>query len=131
MLDQRLGDRSGTWPEFDHRSVAMRIDILRHRAGERLARRCDGADCERLLDPGSDEPHLVVEAHAVLALEAADLGLDVAADLPFDAAERLLHLFLERLLEKPDPLLDILAYHLLEKLDPLFELFKRLHGHRG
>src|SRR5204862_2039733 len=97
MLDQRLGNRPRAGTKLDHRPFAIRIDVLCHGAGEGLARRCDGADRKRLLDPRTDEADLIVEADAVLLLEAAKMRLDVAADRLFDAAERHLHLLLEML----------------------------------
>ena len=67
--DQRFGHRTGPRPELDHRSLAVRIDIARHGAGEHLARRLHRADRQRPLDPRADEMHLVVETDAALALE--------------------------------------------------------------
>ena len=160
MLDQRLGDGAGAGAELDDGPGPIGIDVLRHRAGERLARRRHRADRERLLDPGADEADFVVEPDAVLPLEAAKVRLDVAADLLLDAAERQFHLLLEMLFdqlhplfdvladllldpaqraldlalesrfEQPDALLEVLPDHLFEQLDPLFERFKRLKGHR-
>jgi hypothetical protein len=65
-----------------------------------------------------------------MRLEQPDTPLDVLADFPFDAAEGLLDLLLERLLEKLHALFDVLPDHLLEELDAPFEQFERLHGHR-
>jgi hypothetical protein len=159
VLDQCLGDRPGAGAKLDHGPFAVRIDVLRHSARERLARRGDGADGERLLDPRADEADFVVDPDAVL-LEAAKLCLDILPNLSLDTAERQLHLLLEMLFEQPDTLFDvlsdflldapqraldlalesrleeadalleILADHLFEQLDPLFELFERLKGHR-
>src|SRR5262249_61976768 len=55
----------------------------------RTARGGHGAGRQRLFDPGADEAHFVVEANAVLLLEAADARLD----LLFLRVELLLELF--------------------------------------
>src|SRR4051794_35074122 len=160
VLDQGFGNGSGAGPELDHRPGRIGIDVLRHGAGERLARRRDRADRERFFDPRADEANFVVEAYAVLSFEAADLRLDVTADLLLDPAERQFHLLLEMLFEQPHALFDVLADPLLhpaqraldlalearlkqadalldvlpdlfEQLDRFFELFERLKGHRS
>src|SRR3954452_20487472 len=69
VLDQRFGDGSGAGPKLDHRPGRIAIDVLRHGAGKRLARRRDGADRERLLDPRAYEANLIVEAYAVLSFK--------------------------------------------------------------
>ena len=130
MLDQRLGDRAGAGAKLDHRPLAIRIDIARHRARQHLAGRRDGAHRQRLLDPGADEADFVVEADAVLLFEAAQARLDVTADALLDQAERALHLLLEMLLDEANALLDVLPDDLFEKPDTLFELLEGLHGHR-
>src|SRR5262245_21876295 len=114
MLDQGLGDGAGTGPELDDRPHRIRIDILRHGARQRLARRCNRADRERLLDPGADEADFVVEADTFLLLEAAELRLDIAPDLLLDAAERLLDLLFEVLFKELHALFDVLADLLLD-----------------
>ena len=53
------------------------------------------ANAQRPLDPGANEPHLVVETDAPLLLELADLLLDALADA------------VALLLEKPNSLSDL------------------------
>src|ERR1041385_2455097 len=122
MLDQRLGDRPGAGAKLDHGAGRIGIDILRHGAGKRLARRRDRADRQRLLDPRADEADLVVEADAFLLLEAAQLRLDVAADLLLDTAERQLDLLLEVFFEQSHPLFDVLADSLLDTAQRALDL---------
>jgi hypothetical protein len=61
MLDQRVGDRAGAGPQFDHRCGRLDVDILRHGAGQHTARRHHGAHVKRLLDPRAKETNFVVE----------------------------------------------------------------------
>src|SRR5260370_20467384 len=77
LREQRLGDRPGAGGKLDDRTRPARIDIGGHGARERAARRGYGAGRERLLDPGTDEAHFVIETNAVLLLEAADARLDL------------------------------------------------------
>ena len=51
MFDQRVGDRAGPGPKFDDGTFGFDVDILRHGAGEQLARGHHRAHVERLLDP--------------------------------------------------------------------------------
>src|SRR5258707_1378263 len=95
-----------------------RIDIGGHGARERAARRGYGAGRERLLDPGTDEAHFVIETNAVLLLEAADARLD----LLFLRVELLLELFFVRL-ELMFDLFFERALALLEQLDVLLDRF--------
>jgi hypothetical protein len=64
-----------------------------------------GAGRQRLLDPGADEAHFVVEANAVLLLEAADarldllfLGVELLLELSFVSLELMFDLSFERTL---------------------------------
>ena len=66
LLDQGVGDRAGSGAELDDGSGCIRIDILRHRPGQEAARRHDGADVKRLLNPGAEKTDLVVEARRLL-----------------------------------------------------------------
>ena len=100
LRHQGFGHRTGAGPELDHRALGVGVHIGRHGARQRLAGRGHGADGEGLLDPGSDEAHLVVERNTVfLFLETAE----VALDLLFDSAALQLeqpNLFLEFLFEE-------------------------------
>src|SRR5436305_693480 len=70
---QGFGHRTGAGPELDHRAFRTGIHIGCYGACQRLAGRGHGADGEGLLDPGSDEAHLVVERNTVfLFLETAE-----------------------------------------------------------
>ena len=51
VFDQRVGDRAGPGPKFDDRPFGIDIDILRHGAGEHLARRHHRAHVQRLFNP--------------------------------------------------------------------------------
>jgi hypothetical protein len=61
VLHQRFGDRPGAGTKLDDRTARRRIDIARHGARQRLARRHHRAHRQRLLDQRTDELHLVVE----------------------------------------------------------------------
>ena len=65
LLDQRRRHRAGSGPEFDDVAVQAGIHEFRHGAGERLARRHHGAGGQRLLHPGAEKVHLVVETQAL------------------------------------------------------------------
>src|SRR6516162_1521137 len=116
LREQRLGDRPGAGAKLDYRTRPARIDIRRHGARERAARRSHGAGRQRLLDPAADEAHFVVETNAVLLLEAADARLD----LLFLRVELLLELFYVRL-ELMFDLFFERALALLEQLDVLLD----------
>ena len=45
----------GAGADLDHRAARRRVDIARHGAGERPARRLHGADLQRALDPGFEK----------------------------------------------------------------------------
>ena len=60
--DQGLRDRAGAGPEFDHGPGQARVDVGRHRPRQHLARRGDRARDEGPLEPGTQEPRLVLEA---------------------------------------------------------------------
>src|SRR5262249_33734263 len=102
LRQQRLGDGPRPGAELDDRPGPGRIDIARHSAGERPARRRHGAERQRLLDPGADEADFVVEADAVLLFEAADAGLDLlllALQPLLESSAMVLELLLELALE--------------------------------
>jgi hypothetical protein len=80
VFDQRFGDGPGAGTQFDHGTFALRIDIARHGARQHAARRRDRAGRERLLDPRTNEAHLVVEANPVALFEEADLPFDFLLD---------------------------------------------------
>src|SRR5712671_4370615 len=73
---QRLGHWPSAGSELDDRTIRMRIHVIRHGAGERLAGRRHRAHRQRLLDPGAEETKLVVDANPVLQLEATDVGFE-------------------------------------------------------
>src|SRR4051794_36662582 len=142
LRHQRLGDRAGAWTKLDDRTRPARIDIRRHGARERAARRRHRAERQRFLDPGADETDFVVEPDAVLLLEATDLDAELALlhleallELAPVALELLLDLFLERtllLLEDLDVPLDLpLQLNLLDLKQALLLLeflFEELQG---
>src|SRR5207253_9790866 len=105
-----VGDRPGARAELDDRPGDCRIDVARHGARERLARRGHRADRERLLDPGAEKPDLIVEADAVPLFEAADLAF------------KLLSLRLELLFESSSMGLELQFELRLVGLDLLFDL---------
>src|SRR5262245_56065344 len=136
LRDQRLGDRPGAGAKLDDRTRPARIDIGRHGARQRPARRGYGAGRQRLLDPGADEAHLVVEANAVLLLEAADARLDLLflrvellLELLFVGFELKFDLSFERalaLLEQLNVLLDRSFERALSQLEKALLFFKLL-----
>ena len=60
-LNHRFRHRAGAGSEFDNRAGAERIDIARHHARQRLARRHHSAGAQRFIDPGTKKLHLVIE----------------------------------------------------------------------
>src|SRR5262249_6363352 len=110
--------------------------IAGHGARQRLARRRHRAHAERLLEPGLDEAHFVVEPDALLLFEQTDAKLDLALlrfealfDLPLvgvDVAPELLLLGLARLLEAAVVALEFLFNPTFERVTPEFEQAKLL-----
>ncbi len=66
---QRLGDRAGAWPELNHGARCVDIHIAGHGPRQHPAGRRYRSDRQRLLQPGANEPHLVVEAKALFVGE--------------------------------------------------------------
>src|SRR4051795_9700547 len=54
----------------------MRVDVVRHGTGERLAGGRHRAHRQRLLHPGAKETKFVVDANSVLELETTDVGFE-------------------------------------------------------
>src|SRR5262249_55604170 len=148
LRDQRLGDRAGAGTELDDRTRHGRIDIARHGAGERAAGGRHRPGGQRLLDPAADEAHLVVEADAVLLLEAPDLNLELLLmrfeflleplpmrlKLPLDPLLNRAFLLLEQLDVKPDSSFQLALLQLEQPLLLLEFPFEELQGwkrHRG
>ena len=77
MLNQRLGHRAGARTEFDHRTGRSRIHIARHGAREYFSGRGYSADRQRLFQPGTNKPDLVVKTQA-LFLGEGGLGTHAA-----------------------------------------------------
>src|SRR5262245_56831170 len=60
-IDQRPGDDAGPRPEFDDRQVVMRVDMARHRPGQRRAGGADRAGYPRPRDKPAQEPQFVAK----------------------------------------------------------------------
>jgi hypothetical protein len=57
--DQGLGYHAGAGTELQHGAFDRRIDLRRHGAGERWARRRDGADIARARDQPAQESQMI------------------------------------------------------------------------